>query len=96
MRNAKHGANVEAAKQTVLQLLDLLDAGEVTADELRERARQSPLVESLLPWIDLAELLHQAPKQNETPVPVKNPGFRRGTGMQPTAWADCLWRPPRS
>lgn len=91
--SAKRSVPVEEIKDGVLKMMDLLDSGDVTAEQLRERARELPDAQSLLCWIDFAEMLHECPKKTETPALVKNPRFRAGTGMQPAAWADCLWQP---
>jgi hypothetical protein len=81
------GAPLDNMAGAVLAILDVLDKGQATAQQLRERARDFPGGLNMLPWIDLAEALHQVPP------PAADPTFKAGTGMQPVAWEDCLWRP---
>ncbi|WP_129136384.1 hypothetical protein [Luteimonas sp. YGD11-2] len=86
-----------APRETVgafLQILEALDSGKATADQLRRRAMNLPGGGGLcaLPWIDLADDIHRS----ASPVGesrMEEPVFRRGTGMAPVAWADCLWQP---
>lgn len=80
---------------TTIEFMHLLDSGEASPAELRERAADLPAGArgTALALVDLAELLHQC-KPATKPLPVtSNPRFRRGTAMKPVAWRDCLWQP---
>ncbi|MGJ4804436.1 hypothetical protein [Luteimonas sp. SDU82] len=75
----------------VLEMMHLLDDGEIGESELRKRLQDTPGAQV---WVDLAVALHECPKDAAPTMEiVKNPRFRKGTGRQPISWSNCLWQP---
>jgi hypothetical protein len=73
--------------KTLVMMVTVLDKGTSPA-ELRERLRDAGVPDSAVEsWMETAVALSVAPKQ------VADPGYRKGTAMQPAKWKDCLWRP---
>jgi hypothetical protein len=76
----------------ISKIIDLLDNGTTTADELLDRAAQLPphQARACQLWIKFAVAIRKAP-----PMKVKEPRYRKGTGRRPAAWSDCHWQPPQ-
>lgn len=91
MTAKENKSSMQTLVDGILQMMDLLDAGEVTEEELRERTGH---ISGIDVWIDFAVMLHKCPREQDGPaVTVKNPRYRKGTGMRPAAWSGCLWKP---
>lgn len=88
---------MQARVDVVVKILDLLQSGQATCEELRARVQELPEGQRAGPLalIELAEMVHQGPNvDDEKPLPtVKNPRYRKATGMRAVRWADCLWQP---
>ena len=90
-------AELKAIADRVIAMVEMMDRGEVTAAQLRDRAYATPSgrLPSTLAWIDLAEIVHKSPQNipKEAATLAKNPRYREGTGMKPAKWSNCLWKP---
>lgn len=86
---------MQAQVDFIVEILGLLDRGEITGAEIRERTQDVPAKERLgiLALVELAEMLHELPAETEPSPQVKNPRYRKGTGMRAVSWSDCLWQP---
>jgi hypothetical protein len=79
----------EQLKQLAVDIcatMDALDRG-MTPDELRDLAFLAGDKAGYLATVDAAVAFHSLPQE------VRDPGYRKGTAMQPAKWADCVWRP---
>ncbi len=79
----------EHLKQLALDICAAMGALErgMTPDELRDLAFLAGDKAGYLATVDAAVAFHSLPHE------AQDPGYRKGTAMQPAKWADCLWRP---